>query len=201
MDQIKIGKFIQETRKEKNLTQKELAERLDVSDKAVSKWETGNGLPEVSLMLPLCEILEISVNELLSGERLDERHYQEKAEENIVHLISEKEEAKKKLALSIAAGCSSVLSGVTLFLLAGLLPMAVWLRVLVVAIGVVVTGAGIGVACVLDRDAGAYECPCCGHRFVPTMKEYVMGPHTMLKRKLRCPGCGKKSYCRKRLTK
>lgn len=188
-------------RKEKRLTQKELAERLDVSDKAVSKWETGNGLPEVSLMLPLCEILGISVNELLSGKQLDERHYQEKAEENIVHLMSEKEEAKKKLALSIVAGCASVLSGVTLFLLAGLLPMAVLLRVLVIAIGVVVSGLGIGVACVLDKDAGAYECPRCGHRFVPTMKEYVMGPHTMLRRKLKCPNCGKKSYCRKRLTR
>ena len=95
MDQIKIGQFIKSIRKEKNLTQREVAEKLGISEKTVSKWETGNGLPEVSLMLPLCELLEISVNELLSGDRLDEKQYFEKAEQNIMSLIEEKAEAKK----------------------------------------------------------------------------------------------------------
>ena len=71
MDQLKIGRFIQTVRKELKFTQREVAERLHISDKTVSKWETGNGLPEVSLMLPLCGMLGISVHELLSGERLD----------------------------------------------------------------------------------------------------------------------------------
>ena len=71
MDQIKTGKFIAERRRAKHLTQRELAEKLLVSDKTVSKWETGKGLPEVSLMMPLCEILGINVNELLSGELID----------------------------------------------------------------------------------------------------------------------------------
>lgn len=86
MNQVKIGQFILSLRKEQHLTQRELADQLHISDKTVSKWETGRGLPEVSLMIPLCEILHISVNELLSGERLAESDYKKKAEENMVQI-------------------------------------------------------------------------------------------------------------------
>lgn len=96
MDQIKIGKFIAMMRKEQSFTQKQLAEQLGISDKTVSKWETGNGMPEVSLMLPLCDALKISVNELLSGERLTEHNYHERAEENMVKLIQEKDDKQKE---------------------------------------------------------------------------------------------------------
>ena len=99
MDQIKIGRFIAELRKEKNLTQRQLAELLNISDKTISKWECGKGLPEVSLMLPLCEILEITVNELLCGERIEKEVYEEKAEETLVTLITEQEIHKKKYFL------------------------------------------------------------------------------------------------------
>ena len=103
MDQVKIGQFIKTTRKEKGLTQREVAEILGISEKTVSKWETGNGLPEVSLMLPLCELLAISVNELLSGERLDEKLYFEKAEQNIMSLMEEKAQEKKKLVIAVVS--------------------------------------------------------------------------------------------------
>lgn len=96
MDQEKIGKFIADIRKEKGLTQRELAETMGVSDKTISKWECGNGMPEMSMLMPLCQVLEINVNELLSGERLSEGSYSRKAEENIMHLIQEKEECKKQ---------------------------------------------------------------------------------------------------------
>ena len=76
MDTIKIGRFIKSLRKENSLTQREVAERLNVSEKTVSKWETGNGMPEVSIMLPLCKLFGISINEILSGERLDEKRYE-----------------------------------------------------------------------------------------------------------------------------
>ena len=99
MDQIKTGKFIAECRKEKGLTQSRLAEMLLISDKTVSKWECGKGLPEVSLMLPLCEILEISVNELLCGEKLDTSEYKNKAEELLMDFMKEREENKKKIIL------------------------------------------------------------------------------------------------------
>ena len=88
MDLNKIGNFISECRKEKGYSQVELANRLNISNKTVSKWERGNGFPDVSLLMPLCEELNISVNELLSGEKLQEEEYQKKAEENLVEVIS-----------------------------------------------------------------------------------------------------------------
>ena len=97
MDQIKIGRFIAELRKEKNLTQRQLADSMNLSDKTISKWECGKGLPEVSLMLPLCEILEITVNELLCGERIEKEVYEEKAEETLVTLVDEKEKHRQSL--------------------------------------------------------------------------------------------------------
>ena len=100
MDQIKIGKFIADERKRKGYTQKQLSEKLAISDKTISKWERGNGFPEVSLLLPLCNELEITVNELLSGERVSEEEYLKKAEENMVNLVRETQESKKKIVLS-----------------------------------------------------------------------------------------------------
>lgn len=96
MDQVKIGKFIAELRREKELTQRELAELMGVSDRTVSKWETGNGMPEMSMLMPLCQALQINVNELLSGERLSDDSYSRKAEENIMNLMLETEKHKKQ---------------------------------------------------------------------------------------------------------
>jgi len=201
MDQVKIGKFIRAMRKEQSLTQRELSEKLSISDKTVSKWETGKGLPEVGLMLPLCELLRISVNELLSGERLDENQYREKAEENIMDLLRQKAEAKKKIVISALICFISILAGGTLVVLAGMLEMQTWLRVLLIVIAFLIVGVAIGVACVLDRDAGVFECPNCGERFVPTMKSFIFAAHTLTTRRLKCPKCGKKGNCKKRLSK
>lgn len=96
MEQKKIGGFIAQQRKEKQLTQKQLGEALGISDKTVSKWETGHGLPDISMIMPLCEILDINVNELLSGEHLTQDMYPEKAEENIMNLMKDSEEQKKR---------------------------------------------------------------------------------------------------------
>ena len=201
MDQVKTGRFIKALRKENNLTQREVAEKLNISEKTVSKWETGNGLPEVGLMLPLCELLGISVNELLSGERLDEKRYFEKAEQNIMSLIEEKAEAKKKLIVAIITAVITTLAGITIILLAGLLEMETWLRAVLIVGAFVIIGTGIGLACVLEKDAGTYECKHCGERFVPTMTAYLFAPHTPTSRRLKCPKCGKKSFCKKRLSK
>ena len=201
MDQVKTGQFIKACRKEKKLTQREVAEKLNISEKTVSKWETGNGLPEVSLMLPLCELLEISVNELLSGERLDEKKYFEKAEQNIMSLIQEKAEAKKKLIIAVIVAFVTVAAGLTIILLAVLLEMPTWLKIVLGIVGALVILVGIGIACVLDKDAGVYECKHCGERFVPTMMAYLFAPHMPTSRKLKCPKCGKKSFCKKRLSK
>ena len=201
MDQIKIGKFIAEERKAKKYTQRELADKLSISDKTISKWERGNGFPEVSLLLPLCNELEITVNELLSGERLQAMDYKKKAEENMVNLVKEAQESKKKIIMSAMVGVLVIVAAVPLFVVAGMFEMQVWTRVLLMGIGFVITVMGIAIACVLDREAGAFECPECNNRFVPDMKSYIMGPHTITKRKLVCPYCGAHKYWKKVLTK
>ncbi len=201
MDQIKIGKFIAEERKAKKYTQRELADKLAISDKTISKWERGNGFPEVSLLLPLCNELGITVNELLSGERLQEVDYKKKAEENMVDLVKEAQESKKKIVMSALVAGLAVVAAVPLFVVAGAFEMEVWLRTILMGIGFIIMIIGIAIACVLDREAGAFECPECHERFVPDMRSYVMGPHTFTKRKLTCPKCGCTRYCKHVLTK
>jgi len=201
MNQVITGQFIKKCRKAKGLTQEQLAEKMNISYKTVSKWECGNGLPEVSLMMPLCEILDITVNELLSGCRLDESSYKAKAEENLISAIKERKENKKKIILEVIIASISVVSGLIMCWLSGTLEMPTCLRVILIVVGLVVMVAGIAVCCVLDRDAGYFECPKCKSLFVPSMAAYVAGPHTLLKRQLKCPHCGKISYCKKKLSK
>ena len=119
MDQARIGRFIAERRKALGLTQRQLAERLAVSDKAVSKWETGRGLPDVLLMPPLCAALGITVNDLLSGERVGEGDYRKKAEENMMELMRENAENRQRLLQSIACGGVTVVAVCALVALAG----------------------------------------------------------------------------------
>jgi len=97
MNQEAIGKFIATCRKEKKLTQMQLAEKLNITNRAVSKWETGKSCPDASIMLELCDILGITVNELLSGERITMENYQKKAEENLIELQCKKDKAQKSL--------------------------------------------------------------------------------------------------------
>ncbi len=201
MDQIKTGKFIAQMRKEQGLTQSQLANKLFISNKTISKWETGKGLPEISLMLPLCEILGINVNELLTGEKIPIAEYKEKAEENMMNLVQEAQESRKKIILSAVVAFSSFLSAVPLILVSGMFEMHIAARISLIAIALIVIVIGIAVACVLDRDAGAFECSKCHTRFVPTMSAYINGAHTITRRKLKCPSCGCKSYCKHVLTK
>lgn len=200
MDQIKTGKFIAEMRRAKNLTQRELADLLYISDKTVSKWETGKGLPEVALMLPLCNTLEITVNELLSGERLTDSEYQKYAEENIMNLMQEKEQSKRNIALGAITAFVSIVSTVTIIVLAGLADLEVWQRCLLIAIALIDIAGGITVAAALEMKSGTFECRHCKTRFVPTAAAYIAGPHSITTRYLKCPECGKKSFCKKRLT-
>ena len=96
MEQEKVGKFIAVCRKEKQLTQADLAEKFNITNKAVSKWETGRGMPDASILLELSKILGVSVNEFLSGEKLQVEEYKIKAEENIVYISKEKDKNKRK---------------------------------------------------------------------------------------------------------
>ena len=192
---------IKHYRKQAGLSQEKMAEKIGVSRQAITKWENGNGFPEVSLLLPLCNELEITVNELLSGERVSEEDYLKKAEGNMVNLVRETQESKKKIVLSTMIAGLTIIAAVPLFILSGMLEMENWIRVLLIGIGLVVIVGGVAIACVLDREAGAFECPECHNRFVPDMKSYIMGTHTITKRKLVCPHCGAHKYCKKVLTK
>ena len=97
MEQAKVGKFIAECRKNKNMTQAELAEKLNITDRAISKWETGKGMPDSSIMLELCNELDITVNELLSGEMIKMENYNQKAEENFIKLKQSEEKIERKM--------------------------------------------------------------------------------------------------------
>ena len=104
MDTEKISKFISTARTKIGLTQKELADKIGVSDKTISKWETGKSLPDISYYEPLCDALNIKVNELLSGEYLNDDIYLEKAENNFVEIIRENNFSKKKVVIRLFAG-------------------------------------------------------------------------------------------------
>ena len=119
----------------------------------------------------------------------------------MVNLVKEAQESKKKIIMSVMVGVLVIVAAVPLFVVAGMFEMQVWTRVLLMGIGFVVMVMGIAIACILDREAGAFECPECKERFVPDMKSYVMGPHTITKRKLTCPKCGCTKYCKHVLTR
>lgn len=199
MDQIKIGKFIAESRKSRNMTQKQLADVLLISDKTVSKWECGKGLPEVSLMLPLCDALGITVNELLSGAKISQPDYQRKAEENMIDLMKENAENKKRAALSAVCGVITVIAVCSLIVIAAYLEMPTIARIAVIVLSIATAITGIGAAVVLDVKAGYFECAYCNAVFVPTTSEYVKGHHTLNKRKLTCPECGRSGMFRHRI--
>jgi len=201
MDQIKIGSFIAEVRKSKGITQRQLADRLEISDKTVSKWERGKGLPEVSLMLPLCRELEISVNDLLTGEKVAPAEYQQKAEENMMNLIRENQENRKRAILSAICVVITIIAVCSMVVISAYIEMPVAVRVVLVLLAVAVAVVGTGAAAVLEREAGHFECPHCKHLFVPTMGEYVKGYHTFTKRRLTCPSCGKTGMCRHRIVR
>lgn len=201
MDQIKIGRFIAETRKSKNLTQKQLAEKLSISDKTVSKWECGKGLPDVTIMLDLCEELQITVNDLLTGERVSKIDYQKKAEENMMNLMKENQENKKRMILSVICAVITIIATCSLVVIAAYIEMPVIARVAVIILALVTGVFGIEAAAVLEVKAGYYECPHCKALFVPTMGEYVKGYHTITRRRLTCHECGKTSMCKHRIVR
>ena len=191
MELNKIGKFIAKERKNKNYTQKQLADILNVSDRTISKWECGKGFPEVVLLLPLCNELGITVNELLTGERMDKENYIEKAEQVMVDFVKEKEENRIKMQLIVLMGIISTVSFITL-----LLVVCIYTEV----ISVLVKGILISIACVIFA-IGYYKCSCCGETFVPDFKNFATGINVVAMRRLKCPCCSKRNWCKKVLTK
>ena len=158
-------------------------------------------MPETTPLIKAALNLRVGAGFDVYGERLQAMDYKKKAEENMVNLVKEAQESKKKIIMSAMVGVLVIVAAVPLFVVAGMFEMQVWTRVLLMGIGFVIMVIGIAIACVLDREAGAFECPECKERFVPDMKSYVMGPHTITKRKLTCPKCGCTKYCKHVLTR
>ena len=203
MDQVKIGKFISDERKAKGYTQKQLSELFGISDKTISKWERGNGFPEASLLLPLCNELEITVNELLTGERISQQNYKKKAEENMVNMIREKEENKQKILLTTIIGVISTITFVTLLLVVCFYTDVITLpiKIVLMIIAISVFGIGLYVAMWGDRKIGYFKCRNCNELFTPTFMQYNMGMHLLSTRYLKCPHCKTRTWCRKVMTK
>ena len=203
MDQVKIGKFLSDERKAKGYTQKQLSELLGISDKTISKWERGNGFPEASLLLPLCNELEITVNELLTGERISQQNYKKKAEENMVNMTREKEENKQKLLLTTMIGVISTITFVTLLLVVCFYTDVITLpiKMVLMVIAISVFGVGLYVAMWGDRKIGYFKCRNCNELFTPTFMQYDMGMHLLSTRYLKCPHCKTRTWCKKVMTK
>lgn len=201
MDQIKTGQFIAVMRKERGMTQRQLAEVLDISDKTVSKWETGKGMPEVGLMLPLCKVLNINANELLSGQRLTEEHYKEKAEEHIMSLLSEKKKNQKRMANIFAISIASLAIAFFIALVATYFEMPQTARVLLYVAALLVGMLGEVFACTVDRTTGYFQCGNCQELFVPDVRTYMKGAWSVLpgSGRLTCPHCGKTGKCKRKL--
>ncbi len=202
MNQIKIGKFIADQRKSVGLTQMQLAERLNITDKAVSKWERGLAMPDTSIMLELCGILNISVNELLCGEKISMETNDKRNEQLLLDMAKEVEEKNKTIWTSMWAimivSMTSLVAGI--FIAAFLIPEGVWQLVTMLALCVLFM-IPCFYALKLEVSVGAYKCKECGHEIVPTYKEAMMAMHRGFTRHLYCPKCNKRSWCKKVLKK
>ena len=152
-------------------------------------------------MLPLCAALDITVNDLLSGERVSSTDYQKKAEGNMLNLMKENEENRKRMALSIITGIITIIAVCALIVIAAALDLLAIVRIILIVFSVAVAVAGIAASVMLDIKAGYFECPYCKELFVPSMNEYIKSYHTFTKRRLTCPKCGKKGMCKHRIVR
>ena len=202
MDQIKIGRFIAERRKQTSLTQMQLAEKLGITDKAVSKWERGVAMPDTSIMLELSDILGISVNELLCGEKINMENNNQKNEQLFLDMAKELEKKNKTVWTSmwIIMGVSvmGLLGG--LAVAAFLIPEGIWQLLTILGICILFL-IPCFYALKLEVSVGAYKCKNCGHEIVPTYKQALNAMHMGTTRYLKCPECGKRTWCKKVLKK
>ena len=202
MDQIKIGKFVSERRKLKNLTQAQLAEKLNITDRAVSKWENGRSLPDSAIMLELCEILDITVNDLLCGEVVVMEKYNKEMEKNLLEMAREKERSDKHLlTIEIVMGFVSIGIMLGLCIFAAYAPMEEWLRIVLIIIGFIPVLVLTPFMLRIEQTAGYYECKKCGNRYVPKYGQVFRSMHAGRTRYMKCPKCNEKSWQKKVISK
>ncbi len=198
MDQLKIGKFIAECRKQKHLTQVQLSEKLGITDKAVSKWERGIAMPDTSIMLELCDILGISVNELLSGEEINMENDNQKNEQLLLDMAKELEKKNKTIWNAMWAIMAVSIIGLIggLAAIAFFMPEGPGMLVAILALCVVFL-IPCFYALKLEVSVGAYKCKNCGYEIVPTYTQALNAMHRGTTRYLKCPKCNKRTWCKK----
>lgn len=202
MNLNKIGRFISQCRKNKKLTQEQLAEKLGISDRAVSKWERGLCLPNASIMILLCEILGINVNELLSGEMLNNKNYEKKAEENLLEMAQMEEKQNKKLMMY--EWVIGTMSSVTFIVLMLILSYAIennLAKIMLFVLAFVILIVGISFALKIETETGYYECSKCHNKYVPKYKQVYFAMHYGTTRYLKCPKCHNRSWNKKVMSK
>ena len=202
MDQIKIGRFIAERRKKAGLTQLQLAEKLGITDKAISKWERGLTMPDTSIMLELCDIISISVNELLCGEKFDMENNDQKNEQLLLDMAKELEKKNKTIWTSMwtimGVSIIALISGI--FVVSFFVPEGMWQLIAIIGLCVLFLPSCF-YALKLEVSVGAYKCKNCGYDIVPTYKQALNAMHMGTTRYLKCPECGKRTWCKKVLKK
>ena len=198
MNQKKIGRFIAECRKNQNLTQMQLAEKLNVTDKAVSKWERGVSMPDASIMIELCEIIGINVNELLCGEKNNMEDNDKKNQDLLLEMANEIKRKNKAIWISMwvimIVSLTALLGGI---LVAAFLVQNETYKIIIVITVCVLFIVPCFFALKLEVSVGAYKCKNCGHEIVPTYIQALNAMHRGTTRYLKCPKCGKRTWCKK----
>ena len=201
MDYNKIGKFIMTERKAKNLTQAKLAEKLYISEKTISKWENGNGIPDTTSLVKICEVFGVSINEILSGERgvVENKQHNDKL---LFDMAKELEQRNRMLWVSMwvimGVSMTALLAGV--FISAFLIPEGIWQLITILLICIIFL-VPCFYALKLEVSVGAYKCKNCGYEIVPTYSEALWAMHRGTTRYLKCPNCYKKTWCKKIIKK
>lgn len=202
MDQVKIGKFIAQCRKKANLTQMQLAGKMGITDRAISKWETGKSLPDSSIMLELCDTLGITVNDLLSGEVVTMDNYNKNLEDNLLEMVKQKQEADKRLLrMEALAGVMAGIPFIVGCVIGLFVPMEEWKQVVIVLSSMIPLLVAIPFLLRIEQVAGYYECKYCHHKYVPKYKSVFIAMHIGRTRYMKCPECGKLSWQKKALKK
>lgn len=202
MNQVKIGKFIASKRKEQGLTQLQLAEKLGITDRAVSKWETGKSLPDASLMPELCKLLKITINDLLCGEVVSVENYNEKAEKALLEMVKKEEMQNKKLMMyENVIGFSSTISFLIQVLVAVFFVKNTTAQILLFILAFAFLIVGVSFALKIEAETGYYECQKCHNKYVPKYSSVYFAMHLGTTRYMKCPKCGKKSWQKKVMSK
>ncbi len=198
MNQEKISKFIADLRKDQGLTQEQLAESLGVSNKSVSRWENGQSMPDYSIIVKLCNKLNITVNELLSGEKLKKDQYNEKLEQNLIEMVKQKEQSDKKmLILENILGLTSTIIILAIILLVSYLKISDWLRYLIIIISLIFLVITYFLLLQIEQVIGYYECQKCHYKYIPTYQQVLLAMHICQTRYMKCPKCHEKSWQKK----